>query len=110
MSILWDLGSSTVAGVRERIAESVAYTTVLSLLQTLDKKGLVRHEVEGRAYRYYPTLDRRTVGGRELGRLLKKVFKGSPELLLVQLISDFAMNAEQLRRARELIDARTDSP
>ena len=87
----------------ERLADPIAYTTVLSFLQTLEKKGHARHEVEGRAYRYYPTLDRRTAGGRELGRLLKKVFKGSPELLLVQLISDFPMNEEQLRHARALV-------
>ena len=105
MSVLWDLGSSTVAGVKERLVDPVAYTTVLSFLQTLDKKGLVRHEVEWRAYRYYPTLDRRTAGRRELDRLLKKVFKGSPQLLLVQLLSDFPMNAEQLQDIHDLIGA-----
>ncbi len=106
MSILWDLGSATVAEVKERMVDSLAYTTVLSALQVLEEKGHVRHEAEGRAYRYHPTVDWRTAGGRELRRLLKKVFKGSPELLLVQLVSDRRMDQEQLRRIRELVDDR----
>ena len=103
MSVLWDLGSSTVAGVTERMVDPVAYTTVLTLLRSLEEKGYARHEKEGRAYRYYPLVDWRTAGGHELDRLLKKVFKGSPELLFVQLVSDFPMDPEQLRRTRELI-------
>ncbi len=106
MSILWDLGSATVAEVRERMVDSLAYTTVLSALQTLEEKGYVRHEAEGRAYRYHPTVDWQTAGGRELGRLLKKIFKGSPELLLVELVSDRRMDEEQLRRIRQLVDER----
>ena len=110
MSVLWDLGSSTVAGVKERMVDPVAYTTVLTLLRNLEEKGYARHEAEGRAYRYYPTLDWRTAGGHELGRLLKKIFKGSTELLFVQLISDFPMGEEQLRRTRELIAEPVGTP
>ena len=106
MSILWDLGSATVAEVKERMSDPLAYTTVLSALQTLEEKGYVRHEEDGRAYRYHPTVDWKTAGGRELGRLLKKIFKGSPELLLVELVSDRRMDQEQLRRIRALVDER----
>jgi len=110
MSILWDLGSATVAEVRERMSDPLAYTTVLSALQTLEEKGHVFHEAEGRAYRYHPTVDWRTAGTRELRRLLKKVFKGSPELLLVQLVSDRRIDDAQLRRIRELVDDRLGGP
>ena len=54
MSILWKEGSATVTEVRERLADELAYTSVLSALQTLEEKGYVRHEQEGRAYRYFP--------------------------------------------------------
>ena len=54
MSILWRLGSATVAEVREALDEELAYTSVLSALQTLEEKGYVRHEPHGRAYRYLP--------------------------------------------------------
>ena len=46
MSILWDVGSGTVAEVRERLADPLAYTSVLSALRTLEEKGLVDHVEE----------------------------------------------------------------
>jgi predicted transcriptional regulator len=109
MSVLWGLGSATVAEVKERISDPLAYTTVLSVLQTLEEKGYVRHEGEGRAYRYFPLVDWQTAGGSELRRLLRKVFKGSPELLLVQLVEDEALSPEQLRRIQDLVEERLAS-
>ena len=106
MSILWDLGSATVAEVQERLGDPLAYTTVLSVLRTLKEKGYVRHEAEGRAHRYYALVDWTSAGRRELRRLVKKVFKGSPELLLVQLVSDRGMDERELRRLRQLVDER----
>lgn len=108
MSVLWDLGSATVAEVRERLADPLAYTTVLSALQTLEEKGHVGHEEDGRAYRYHPLVDWRTAGSGELRRLVRKVFKGSPELLLVQLVSDRNLDAEALQRIRALLDERLE--
>ena len=106
MSILWDLGSATVADVQGRLSDPLAYTTVLSVLRTLTEKGYVRHEAEGRAYRYFALVDWAAAGRRELRRLVKKVFKGSPELLLVQLVSDRGMDERELRRLRQLVDER----
>ncbi len=102
MSILWDLGSATVADAQERIGDPLAYTTVLSVLRTLTEKGYVRHEAEGRAYRYYALVDWTAAGRRELSRLVTKVFKGSPELLLVQFVSDRNLDERQLRRLNVL--------
>ncbi len=111
MSILWDLGSATVAEVQPRLSDPLAYTTVLSVLRTLQEKGYVRHEPEGRAYRYYALVDWRAAGRRELRRLVTKVFKGSPELLLVQLVSDRGMDERELRKLRQLVDERLgDAP
>ena len=109
MSVLWSLGSATVAEVKERISDPLAYTTVLSVLQTLEEKGYARHEGEGRAYRYFPLVDWRTAGGSELRRIMRKVFKGSPELLLVQLVEDESLSPEQLRRIQDLVEERLAS-
>jgi len=106
LSILWDLGSATVTEVRDRMPADLAYTTVLSLMQTLEEKGMVRHEEEGRAYRYFPLLDWEDVGKGELRRLLRKVFKGSPELLVLHLLDDRSVDQEELRRLRRLLDER----
>ena len=68
----------------------------------------MRHETEGRAYRYYALVDWTAAGRQELRRLVKKVFKGSPELLFVQLVSDRGMDQRELRRLRQLVDERLD--
>ncbi len=44
MAIVWDRGGATVAEVRERLKDELAYTTVLTVLRTLEEKGYVRHE------------------------------------------------------------------
>jgi BlaI family penicillinase repressor len=106
MSILWKRGSGTVAEVRRALADRLAYTTVLWALQTLEEKGHARHEKEGRAYRYYPVVERETAGGSALDRLVDKVFHGSASMLLAQLVSERDLPPDELRRMRELLDRR----
>src|SRR3712207_978192 len=88
MSILWRLGSATVAGVRAELAEDLAYTTVLSALQTLEEKGYVGHEAGGRAYRYFPTVDAEKAGGSALARIKESIFQGSAERMVARLVAD----------------------
>ena len=106
MSILWLHGSGTVAEVRERLADDLAYTTVLWVLQTLEEKGFVRHEKEGRAFRYYPTVQQEEAGANALDRIVDKVFHGSAAMLLAQLVSERKLPAEELERMRDLLDRR----
>ena len=68
MAVLWDLGSGTVAEVQERLVDDLAYTTVLTILRTLEEKGRVRHEEEGRAYRYYALVGREEAGANAVRR------------------------------------------
>jgi len=103
MSVLWDVGPATVAQVRERIADDLAYTTVLTVLRTLEQKGYVSHTEDGRAHRYKPLVKREVAGRTALRRLVDKVFDGSPELLLTQLVSDKNLSEEELRRLRKLL-------
>lgn len=106
MSILWRHGSATVTEVREELPDALAYTSVLSALQTLEEKGYVRHESEGRAYRYYPLVAPEEAGGSAIGRILDKVFHGSAEMLLAQLVSERKVPADELRRMRKLLEER----
>lgn len=106
MGVLWDRGGATVAEVRERLADDLAYTTVLTVLRTLEEKGYVGHTEEGKAYRYHPLVERRAAGDSVLRRMLRKLFKDSPELLLTHLVSDRGLSAEELRRMRRLLDER----
>lgn len=106
MSILWLEGSGTVREVRERLRDDLAYTTVLWALQTLEEKGYVRHEKEGRAYRYFPTVEQEQAGGSAVARIVDKVFHGSASMLLAQLVAECDLPDDELRRMRELLDRR----
>ncbi|HUF67612.1 MAG TPA: BlaI/MecI/CopY family transcriptional regulator [Longimicrobiales bacterium] len=106
MAVLWDQGSATVAEVQERLTDELAYTTVLTILRTLEDKRRVRHEEEGRAYRYIPVVGREEAGASALHRLVRKVFRGSPELLLTQLVGERTMTPVQLERMKALLEAK----
>lgn len=108
MDVLWDRGSATVAEVREGITDELAYTTVLTILRILHEKGYLRYEEEGRAHRYFPLVGRQAAGRSALRRLTTKLFKGSAELLLTQLVSDQRLEEADIRRMRELLDARLE--
>ena len=88
MSVLWRLGSATVTEVREALGDKLAYTSVLSALQTLEEKSYVRHESEGRAYRYYPTIDAERAGYSALTRIKDAIFQGSAERMFAQFVAD----------------------
>ena len=104
MSILWRQGGATVAEVRDLLPDALAYTSVLSALQTLEEKGYVGHDSEGRAYRYYPMVAVEEAGESALGRVLDKIFQGSAESLLAQLVSDRTIPPEELKRMRQMLE------
>jgi len=106
MAVLWHRSSATVAEVLERLPDDLAYTTVLSVLRTLEEKGHVGHREEGKAHRYFPLVERRVAGRSALARLIDTVFNGSPELLLTQLVSDRDLTDDQIKKLRRLMDAR----
>jgi BlaI family transcriptional regulator, penicillinase repressor len=106
MSILWRAGSGTVSEVREALPEELAYTSVLSALQTLEEKGFVRHESEGRAYRYFPLVEPDRAGESALARIREAIFQGSAERMMAQLVSDRGLSREELERMRRMLAER----
>ncbi len=106
MSVLWKLGSGTVSEVQRGLPDDLAYTTVLTILRTLEKKGHVGHQAEGRAHRYLPLVEREKAQESAVRRITRKLFSGSPELLMAQLLSERGLSEDQLRRLRDLVDER----
>ena len=104
MSVLWRDGSGTVAEVKDAMGKDVGYTTVLKMLQILEEKGMVRHEQEGRAYRYFPEVEPEDAGGHALGRIVDKIFHGSAELALARLVSGRKLDRAEVDRMKKLID------
>jgi len=106
MEVLWSRGPSTVAEVQEALADDLAYNTVLTMLGVLEDKGHVTRDREGRAHRYAPTVERDAAGRSELDRVTDRLFGGSPEAVLLQLVDGGKLDDEDLRRMRDLLQSR----
>jgi predicted transcriptional regulator len=106
MSVLWRSGSASVTEVRDALEEDLAYTSVLSALQTLEEKGYVRHKPEGRAYRYYPLIEAERAGGSALARVRDAIFQGSAERMFAQMVADKKLGRKELERMRQLLAER----
>lgn len=107
MQVLWARGPSTVAEVKEGLADDLAYTTVLTMLRTLEQKSYVDYETEGRTHRYFAVVDQQAARKSALRRLKSKLFEDSSELLLMQLVSDQRLDRDQLNRLRKLLDEKS---
>jgi len=106
MAVLWAKGSGTVTEVRGALTDPLAYTTVLTVLRTLQQKGFVAHREEGKAHRYTPLVARARAGKTALSRMLDKLFEGSPELLLTQLVDDRRLSVPEIKRLRKILKQR----
>jgi predicted transcriptional regulator len=103
MQVLWDHGPSVVNEVKDRLNDELAYTTVLTILRTLEQKGYVRHEEEGRVHRYAAAVKETAARKSALQHLTGKLFKGSAELLFTHLVSDQKLSKAQIQRMRDLL-------
>jgi BlaI family penicillinase repressor len=106
MNVLWKLETGTVAEVQKELKDELAYTTVLTILRTLEKKGHVGHISEGRAHRYLPLVGREEAQEGAIRRVTRKLFSGSPELVMAHLLNERGLTEAQLHRLRDLVDER----
>jgi predicted transcriptional regulator len=104
MSVLWELGEATVTEVRDRVDPNLAYTSISSMVRTLEMKGYVSHRRgEGKTHIYFPAIDSETAGKTVLGRVLDKVYGGSPIKLLAHLVDQHRLSDKELGRMRDLL-------
>jgi len=106
MEVLWDHGPSTVAEVKERVPDELAYTTVLTILRTLETKGYVTHDSEGKAHRYSALIERDAARRSALAAMAEKFFKGSTAVLLTHLVADEKLKPADVKRLRTLLAQR----
>lgn len=108
MEAVWELGEASVQQVRDRLGSDkpAAYTTVLSVMQKLEKAGWLDHRAEGRSYVYRPTRSRVEEGGSSLRAFIDRVFRGDPLLLFQHLIDDQGLSDRDLAALRTMIDRR----
>ena len=106
MEVLWDRGESTVADAVAVLAgrDPLAYSTVLTTLRILEKKGYVEHRQEGRAFVYAPVVDQRAARGSAIKHLMSRFFEGSPELLVLNILEQERVDVAEIERLRRLVD------
>jgi BlaI family transcriptional regulator, penicillinase repressor len=104
MLVLWERGPSTATEVRDALPAELARNTVLTMLKILCEKGYVARDESERTHRYVARVGREAAGESAAGRLIRRLFGGSPSLLLTQIIQHRELSEADLRELRELID------
>ena len=105
LKILWDRGRASVRKVYEEMRRSapIVQNTVQAFLRTMEEKGLVRHEVEGRTFVYEPVPRKDETERRLVSGVLQRVFDGAIDQLVQRAFSVRRPTAEELAKLEELI-------
>jgi BlaI family transcriptional regulator, penicillinase repressor len=106
MNVLWQKGPATVHEVLQALPPkpALAYNSVLTIVRILEKKGYVKHDKDGRAYIYTAQVDREHATRSEVSRLVSRFFGNSHELLVLNILEDKGIDAEELERVRQLLE------
>ena len=106
IEVVWELGEASVHQVRERLGrkKKLAYTTVLTTLQKLEKSGWLRHRSEGKVYIYTPVKTREEAGAGSVRKFVERIFDGDAVLMFQHLMRDSKLSDEDLIEFRGLID------
>ena len=106
MNVLWDRHSATVHEVLQALPPkpTLAYNSVLTIIRILENKGYVKHVKDGRAHIYLPKVDRKDATRFEVRHLVSRFFGNSHELLVLNILEEKSLDAEELARVRELLE------
>lgn len=106
LKVLWDRGEATVREVCDAVSQSgepLAYTTVLSLFQVMEQKGMVEHRKQGKAYVYRPLVERKSTFQKLAGGFLERVFDGAVDEYLVHALEGKKLSASELDQLEAMI-------
>jgi BlaI family transcriptional regulator, penicillinase repressor len=108
MEVVWGLGEATVQQVRDGLEREPlpAYTTILSVMQKLEKAGWLTHRALGRSYMYLPSRSRQEAGATSLRTFIDRVFSGDRLLMFQHLLEDEGLSDEDLKSLKTMIDRR----
>jgi BlaI family transcriptional regulator, penicillinase repressor len=106
MDVLWMKGLATVQQVLESLPKKqpLAYNSVLTTIRVLEKKGYVKHVKDGRAHVYMPLVGQKEATRFEVRHLVNRFFKNSHELLVLNILQDQSIEAEELARLRRMLE------
>jgi predicted transcriptional regulator len=98
MQVIWKCGSSTVGAVQAELQPVLAYTTVQTVLNILERKGKLHRELQGRAYVYAAKITQEKALGQSLHDLIDRMFGGSSEELVMSLLKSRQIDAKRLAK------------
>jgi len=106
IEVVWELGEASVHQVREELnhKKKLAYTTVLTAMQKLEKAGWLRHRTEGKVYIYAPTRTREQAGANSVRKFLDRIFDGDALLMFQHLMRQSKLSDKELQELRKMID------
>ena len=106
MNALWQKGPGTVQQVLDWLPEkpALAYNSVLTIIRILEKKGYLKHVKDKRAHVYTPQVDRKDATRFEVRHLVSRFFGNSNEQLLLNVLEETSIDAEELTRLRQLLE------
>jgi predicted transcriptional regulator len=106
MNVLWLKRSGTVQQVLDSITQkhTLAYNSVLTTIRVLERKGYLKHLKDGRAHVYTPLVGQKEATRSEIRHLVSRFFKNSHEQLVLNLLEDRGIEAEEIGRLRQMLD------
>lgn len=106
MNVLWLKGSGTVQAILDTLPEkpALAYNSVLTTIRVLERKGYIAHSKDGRAHVYVPMVGRKEATRTEISHLVSRFFKDSHEQLVLNILEERGIEADELDRLREMLD------
>lgn len=111
MEVLWQQGEASVQQVQERLQprRPLAYTTIQTVLNVLTRKGRARRRREGRAFVYRPAVSRDSAVRRAVDDLLNRLFDGSAQRLVLNLVEERRLTPEELEELRRLVEEQSNA-
>ncbi len=110
MQVIWKRGGCTVGAVQEELDPPLAYTTVQTMLNILERKGKLKRELEGRAYVYSATITEAKALGQGVRDLVDRMFGGSSEALVMSLLKSGEIDAKKLAELTERFNQKARKP
>lgn len=112
LSVLWRSGPATARQVGAAMPDGKkrAYTTVLSVMQVMEKKGLLARSTEAQAHQWRPAVTRRQVLGPLMSQLVRNVFGGSRAAVIQQLLGDADLDQSEIDAIKHALADRRRTP
>ena len=107
IEVIWELDEATVHQVRgqlRRRGKRLAYTTVLTALQNLEKAGWLQHRSKGKMYIYMPTRTREEAGANSVRKFVERIFDGDALLMFQHLMGTSTLTDKELQGLRKMVD------